>query len=237
MIERYVDKNKYGGYTWTIEINPEFKIEIQSTQKGNFVVNFIEAKWIRYKTIFSMISDEDFVDTIKSSCRKMLNHMQTLKRYDINEFHIEITINKALTEIYNSTDSIDKMFLKPIIEGLYPITGMTLTSFNAITQESEERELKDIIGELLVSTEEIILKEVGDENECTYKIISKPVYIDKKNIHDQNYTQVDVLTDIDGVENIFKFVFISNIISENIWITPTKPINNELIIIKLILGN
>jgi len=136
MLSRYTNKNKYGGYTWKIEINAEFFIEINSYNCNKFLVNFKEAKWIKYSTIFSMTSNESLTKTIKNSCERLLNHMQTLKRYEITDLHIQKIINEALFPLMERPDEIEKQYLE-----VDATSNQFREEWNAISNDLDDTEI------------------------------------------------------------------------------------------------
>lgn len=81
-LSRYGDKNKYGGYTWRIELDIEFHILIHGTDIDNyFVVEFKQAYWIKYKTCFTFVSDVDLRCTIREAFMRIDNFFQHKKNF------------------------------------------------------------------------------------------------------------------------------------------------------------
>jgi hypothetical protein len=82
MLTKYVDKNKFGGYTWEIKFDPIFRIKIFETNDGSLLVEFKEFKWINYKTHFSFISRKTMEETIIEALELVFQHF--LNRKDFN---------------------------------------------------------------------------------------------------------------------------------------------------------
>ena len=79
MLNRYIAKDKYGGYTWQIKLDSLFHIYINGTNKESFVVEFKEFKWISYKTHFSFVSNENLELTIIESFERVFAFFQKHK--------------------------------------------------------------------------------------------------------------------------------------------------------------
>jgi hypothetical protein len=239
MISRYIEKNKYGGYTWLVKFNNEFFIEINSSDVSTFIVEFKEAKWIRYKTIFTIISKDRLFETIKMACHKMLGHMQGLSRYDIDNKAVEGITRQVLSEIVNSPDLIDIEYINytsadSIIFGMFPIKGMSLSCYSIFGTEVEDSGEKMVTGCIQITPDKIILTENDDE--VSYEISDQPMFSEQSNIHNQTYIQVDILATLNDVEYIFKLFILNGRLGETVRIAQTKPCNGELSFLTLTLG-
>jgi len=73
-MEKRVELNKYGGYTWETKIPPYFRFLFHETNEKNFVVDFQEFKWIHFKTLWSMSSSSDLESTLKKAFDKLYDY-------------------------------------------------------------------------------------------------------------------------------------------------------------------
>lgn len=101
MLSRFTDKNDYGGYTWKIELHSLFHIFIHGTDKNSFVVHFKEWKWIRYKTKFSFVSEQDLETTIIESFDRIFNYFQEHEEYSWTLQQKKNKLNQALELLNN----------------------------------------------------------------------------------------------------------------------------------------
>lgn len=69
-MNRFVDKNKYGGYTWEIKVPPEFKFCFNGTSERSFFVELKKLAFFGYKTIDSYHSDLRLEDLIRFAVNK-----------------------------------------------------------------------------------------------------------------------------------------------------------------------
>lgn len=74
-------QNKYGGYSYLIELNRNYHIEVHGSSNKSFIVEFKEANWINYKTQFTYISNENLEETICEAFLRMVSYFETRKDY------------------------------------------------------------------------------------------------------------------------------------------------------------
>ncbi len=70
-VYRHIEKNKFGYNTWQIKLSSLFHIFINETDKGAFIVDFKEWKWISYKTHFSFHSAQNLEQTVMASFERV----------------------------------------------------------------------------------------------------------------------------------------------------------------------
>lgn len=64
MVSRLSEKNKYGGYTYIIEIEPLFLIYINGSDRDAFIVEFKEHQVLWKSTRLSFVSNDDLITTM-----------------------------------------------------------------------------------------------------------------------------------------------------------------------------
>ena len=110
MVSRLSEINKYGGYTWDIEIDKLFHIFIHSTEVNSFICEFKEFKFFRFKTHFTFVSNEQFSDVINESFDKVFVFFEKSKSYTWTNNQKEYKI-KQVIEILKKYDPIAKELL------------------------------------------------------------------------------------------------------------------------------
>lgn len=81
MVSRYLDKNRFGAYTWQIKLDSLFHLYIEETNTNSFVVNFKEFKWISFKTHWSLVSNDDLFHTVEIAFNKVHETLKYNKDY------------------------------------------------------------------------------------------------------------------------------------------------------------
>ncbi len=102
MLIRFVDKNKFGGYTWKFSFDNIYPITIQETNDGSYLVEFKEFKWLYMKTHFSFISRSSMEETIVEALDRVFNYFITRKDYNWTKGEKELYQKRLLEEMRNS---------------------------------------------------------------------------------------------------------------------------------------
>jgi len=102
MLQRIIEKNKYGGYTWNIKLDSLFQIFVHGTDTNNFVIEFKEWKWLSFKTHFSFVSNDDLKTAIIESFDKVYNFFYNSPKYNWTKDQKEYKLNEVIRLLESS---------------------------------------------------------------------------------------------------------------------------------------
>mgnify|MGYP003586234957 CR=1 FL=1 len=95
------EKNKYGGNTFEIRIEPFFVLLLNGTSENNVIVEFKEFRFFRFKTKWTFVSSQNIENTIYPAFDKVLEYFETTKEYIWSEDKKNNMAEKALKMFRN----------------------------------------------------------------------------------------------------------------------------------------
>jgi hypothetical protein len=111
MISRYSETNKFGGYTWKININQIFHLFVHSSNDSSFVVDFKEWRWLGYKVRFSIVSSLSLEETIENSFNKIQIYFNSKNEFLWSDEQKRNKLKELFESINASSDTITKSLL------------------------------------------------------------------------------------------------------------------------------
>jgi hypothetical protein len=96
MLTRYVEKNKFGGYTWTIRLTPLNVIYLNETNTDVYIVDYKEIGFFGGKTRFSFVSNNNLEQVISESFDKLYEYYLKSKDYLYTESQRDYQCNQVL---------------------------------------------------------------------------------------------------------------------------------------------
>ena len=104
MVSKYTEKNKFGNYTWKIEVDKLFHIFILGTESSSFVVEFKEWRWLSYKTHFTYVTTNDLEMAINEVFIKVFTFFKNKENYVWTENQKNQKLNIVLKAFKNMGD-------------------------------------------------------------------------------------------------------------------------------------
>lgn len=99
MLKKFVDKNKFGGYTYEIEMTPLCEVSIQGDDKGAYVVDFKEFGFFGNTTRFSFISNQPLKETVVNCFEKTSEYFRNKPHYHWKESEMPLKIHSVLNSL------------------------------------------------------------------------------------------------------------------------------------------
>lgn len=84
MISHTIQKNKYGGRTWSIKLDSLHHVFLHETDNHSFVVEFKEWKLFNYKTHFTFVSQEDLKGAIRETLERVFEFLKSKPKYSFS---------------------------------------------------------------------------------------------------------------------------------------------------------
>jgi hypothetical protein len=80
-----VKKNKFGCNTYRLQLEPLFRIDINETNSGTYIFEFLELGIFTNTTLFSFTSNDHFLDGISEAMDRVANYYRQSPKYDVPE--------------------------------------------------------------------------------------------------------------------------------------------------------
>lgn len=134
MLNLLGNKNRFGSYTFEIEIHTLYKIEVHDTGKNSFLIEFYERGWFFRKVRFSFLSEnyDLHYNMMQALVKVQYFFNNENKDFEMTQKHLENIINKLNKELATCELSIVKEYYQ----------NTELFRHNALIKELSKRSLE-----------------------------------------------------------------------------------------------